>query len=109
MSKKKKKKNRIFDRFVAVFGHFGGFWPFLDIFWPFSNSKVSEIVSYTCLQWPTTWATLHSARIMQKCAQNVHKHHFLGQFWPKNAFLTPGKIFFCFFLFRNGFLLKNWI
>ena len=109
-SKKKKKKNRIFDRFLAVFGHFGGFWPFLDIFWPFLNSRVSEIMSYTCLPWPTTWATLHSARIMQKCAQNVQKcaqTSFFGPILAKKRIFDPRQNFFLLFSFQKWIPLEK--
>ena len=108
--KKKKKKNRIFDRFLAVFGHFGGFWPFLDIFWPFLNSRVSEIMSYTCLPWPTTWATLHSARIMQKCAQNVQKcaqTSFFGPILAKKRIFDPRQNFFLLFSFQKWIPLEK--
>ena len=109
-SKKKKKKNRIFDRFLAVFGHFGGFWPFLDIFWPFLNSKVSEIMSYTCLPWPTTGATLHSARIMQKCAQNVQncaQTSFFGPILAKKRIFDPRQNFFLLFSFQKWIPLEK--
>ena len=109
-SKKKKKKNRIFYRFLAVFGHFGGFWPFLDIFWPFLNSRVSEIMSYTCLPWPTTWATLHSARIMQKCAQNVQKcaqTSFFGPILAKKRIFDPRQNFFLLFSFQKWIPLEK--
>ena len=101
---KKKKKNHIVDRFLAAFGHFGGFWPFLDIFWPFLNSRVSEIMSYTCLPWPTTGTTLHSVRIMQKCAQNVQKcakKSFFGQILAKKRIFDAPKIFFFAFFFSE--------
>ena len=39
--------------------------------------------------------------------KNVHKHHFLGQFWPKNAFLTPGKSFFLLFSFQKWIPLEK--
>jgi hypothetical protein len=95
---------------LAVFGHFGGFWPFLDIFWPFLNSRVSEIMSYTCLPWPTTWATLHSARIMQKCAQNVQKcaqTSFFGPILAKKRIFDPRQNFFLLFSFQKWIPLEK--
>ena len=99
----------------ALNGRFWSFLPFLAVFgrfWPFLEKKMSEIMSYTCLPWPTTGETLHSVRIMQKCAQNVQKCAkkiiFWANFGQKTHFRRT-EIFFFFFLFRNGFLLKNWI
>ena len=91
---------------MAAFGHFCHFWPFLAVF----EKKMSEIMSYTCLPWPTTGATLHSVRIMQKCALNVQKcakKSFFGQILAKNAFLAHQKFFFLLFSFRKWIPLEK--
>lgn len=53
--KKKKKKNCIFDRFLAVFGHFCHFWSFLAVFGRFWKKKCLKSchipVSHDLLQW----------------------------------------------------------
>jgi len=109
-SKKKKKKKKKKSRFLAVFGHF---WPFLAVFgrfWPFLKKKMSEIMSHTCLPWPTTGATLHSVRIMQKCAQNVQKcakKSFFGQILAKKRIFDAPKIFFLLFSFQKWIPLEK--
>ena len=88
---------------MAVFGHFCHFWPFL-------KKKMSEIMSYTCLPWPTTGVTLHSVRIMQKCAQNVQKcakKSFFGQILAQKRIFDAPKIFFLLFSFRKWIPLEK--
>merc|ERR1712212_379628 len=100
----------IFWLFLTVFGHF---WPFLAVFgrfWPFLKKKVSEIMSLTCLPWPTTGATLHSVRIMQKCAQNVQKcakKSFFGQILAKKRIFDAPKKIFLLFLFKKWIPLEK--
>ena len=99
--------------FLVIFAIFGHFWPFLAIFgrfWPFLEKKMSEIMSYTCLPWPTTGATLHSVRIMQKCAQNVQKcakKSFFGQILAKKRIFDAPKFFFLLFSFRKWIPLEK--
>ena len=67
-------------------------------------------MSYTCLPWPTTGATLHSVRIMQKCAQNVQKcakKSFFGQILAKKRIFDAPKIFFLLFSFRKWIPLEK--
>merc|ERR1719509_200101 len=96
--KKIKKKNQIFDRFLAILGRF----------WPFLNYKMSESMSYTLLARPTTRTTLYFARIVQKCAQNVQKcaqNQIFYQILAKKCVFDPPPFFLLLFFFsRNGFL-----
>ena len=67
-------------------------------------------MSYTCLPWPTTGATLHSVRIMQKCAQNVQKcakKSFFGQILAKKRIFDAPKIFFLLFSFQKWIPLEK--
>ena len=100
-SKKKKKKNRIFDRFLAVFGHFGGFWPFLDIFWPFLNSRVSEIMSIYLSPMVHYLGNIalckNNAEMCTKCAKMCTNIIFWANFGQKTHFWPPAKFFFAFF------------
>ena len=89
--------------FLVIFAIFGRFWPFL-------KKKMSEIMSYTCLPWPTTGTTLHSVRIMQKCAQNVQKcakKSFFGQILAKKRIFDAPKFFFLLFSFRKWIPLEK--
>ena len=97
----------------ALNGRFWSFLPFLTVFgrfWPFLKKKMSEIMSLTCLPWPTTGATLHSVRIMQKCAQNVQKcakKSFFGQILAKKRIFDAPKNFFLFFSFQKWIPLEK--
>ena len=97
----------------ALNGRFWSFLPFLTVFgrfWPFLKKKMSEIMSYTCLPWPTTGTTLHSVRIMQKCAQNVQKcarKSFFGQILAKKRIFDAPKIFFLLFSFQKWIPLEK--
>ena len=92
--------------FLVIFAIFGRFWPFLAVF----EKKMSEIMLYTCLPWPTTGATLHSVRIMQKCAQNVQKcakKSFFGQILAKKRIFDAPKFFFLLFSFQKWIPLEK--
>ena len=92
--------------FLVIFAIFGRFWPFLAVF----EKKMSEIMSYTCLPWPTTGTTLHSVRIMQKCAQNVQKcakKSFFGQILAKKRIFDAPKFFFLLFSFQKWIPLEK--
>ena len=67
-------------------------------------------MSLTCLPWPTTGATLHSVRIMQKCAQNVQKcakKSFFGQILAKKRIFDPRQKFFLLFSFQKWIPLEK--
>ena len=67
-------------------------------------------MSYTCLPWPTTGTTLHSVRIMQKCAQNVQKcakKSFFGQILAKKRIFDAPKNFFLLFSFQKWIPLEK--
>jgi len=97
----------------ALNGRFWSFLPFLAVFsrfWPFLKKKMSEIMSYTCLPWPTTGATLHSVRIMQKCAQNVQKcakKSFFGQILAKKRIFDAPKHVLYDFLHAISIIFKR--
>ena len=72
IGKKKTKKNHIIGLFLAVFGSFGRFRPFLAVFgcfWSFlANYKLQNLgsVSGPLLAWPNTMAAFNCARLRQK-------------------------------------------